>query len=157
MKICVGCKISKELNLFSKDKSKLDGYQTYCKACVHLYHQEYYTRPEVKIRHNKRTNKFYHEHKDRYRQYARKSELKSLYGLTTKVYNEMRIKQEYKCLICDSHETTLKYQLCVDHCHQTNQIRGLLCKSCNLMIGNAKDSFRILEKAAEYLKNKAPF
>ena len=33
MKICNKCKVEKELNQFSKDKSKKDGLMLYCKVC----------------------------------------------------------------------------------------------------------------------------
>jgi hypothetical protein len=41
--------------------------------------------------------------------------------------------------------------LCVDHCHDTNRVRGLLCNDCNLAIGRGKTP-EILEAAAEYLR-----
>lgn len=40
----------------------------------------------------------------------------------------------------------------VDHCHETNKIRGLLCGKCNTLLGNAADSIEILEASIEYLQ-----
>lgn len=152
MKVCIKCSQEKDEAAFSKNKKVLDGYQTYCKMCVHKYHVEYNQRPAVKARHNARTKKFYSENKTRYRMYARKSELKSLYNITPEVYDEMLSKQNDKCRICSRHKSEFTYKLCVDHHHTTNQVRGLLCKPCNLIIGNAKDSSQILSNAIRYLQ-----
>jgi len=43
-------------------------------------------------------------------------------------------------------------RLCVDHNHQTGEVRGLLCQKCNTGIGNMKDSIKILSQAILYLK-----
>jgi len=67
-------------------------------------------------------------------------------------------QQKGKCLICSQEETqrnchTNRIQaLAVDHCHTTGNVRGLLCRNCNLMIGNAKDSEKILRAGAKYIK-----
>lgn len=57
------------------------------------------------------------------------------------------------CCICDKTIEDNGQLLSVDHCHKTNKIRGLLCSSCNFMIGLSKDSPIILRKAADYLEN----
>lgn len=41
----------------------------------------------------------------------------------------------------------------VDHVHGTGEIRGLLCFSCNIMLGNSGDSPTKLLAAVDYLKN----
>ena len=56
--------------------------------------------------------------------------------------------QEGICLICKKDEATV-----VDHCHITDTVRGLLCHSCNLLLGQAKDNIEILRNAIEYLDN----
>lgn len=65
----------------------------------------------------------------------------------------MYIKQEKKCLICEK-EYALggRNGLYVDHCHQTNIVRGLLCPSCNMAIGILQESKQIFENAIVYLK-----
>lgn len=71
-----------------------------------------------------------------------------VYGLTQVEYGVMELEQDGKCKICKSKE-----KLFVDHCHETEKVRGLVCNTCNLMLGLAKDNPEILIKAAEYLKH----
>lgn len=62
-------------------------------------------------------------------------------------YNEMWLKQGGKCAICGKSEPVL----CVDHCHKTQYVRGLLCSNCNSGIGFLKDSPELVLKALKYL------
>lgn len=43
------------------------------------------------------------------------------------------------------------HSLAVDHNHLDGNIRGLLCRSCNQMLGLAKDNIKILASAQTYL------
>jgi hypothetical protein len=68
------------------------------------------------------------------------------------MYND----QEGKCAVCDieisidksdnGHQTA-----CVDHCHSTNKVRGLLCNHCNRALGLLKESKDILKNLINYL------
>ena len=44
--------------------------------------------------------------------------------------------------------------LVVDHCHNSEKVRGLLCESCNLAIGGFQDSPDRLRAAALYLERE---
>lgn len=72
-------------------------------------------------------------------------------------YNEMLKNQNGVCAICKKEETRKsrkKGDICrlmIDHCHASNIVRGLLCDSCNKMLGHAKDSIEILEEGIRYL------
>lgn len=61
--------------------------------------------------------------------------------------SEARVKQKGKCGICDRNNRPL----CLDHCHQHNHLRGLLCGPCNSGLGFFGDSPELLLKAALYL------
>lgn len=43
-------------------------------------------------------------------------------------------------------------QAVVDHCHTSGKLRGILCSTCNLTLGNVKDSPRLLRRMADYLE-----
>lgn len=75
-----------------------------------------------------------------------------MFGVTEDEYNELFTKQSGKCAICGKHQSDLNHTLCVDHCHETGKIRGLLCHDCNVGIGRLKDSLKNLRNAIKYLK-----
>lgn len=77
--------------------------------------------------------------------------LKNKYGLTLEQYNDLFNKQNGCCAICGVHQKELKLPLCVDHCHNTNNIRGLLCSKCNSGLGFFKDNVLFLKSAIKYL------
>ena len=83
--------------------------------------------------------------------------LKLRYKISLEDYEDMYHTQEGCCAICGKHNKDnfigkRQVSLAVDHCHNSNKIRELLCSNCNLVIGNALESIEVLEKAIEYLK-----
>jgi len=70
------------------------------------------------------------------------------YGLTFEQYNILVAKQKGLCAICG-----LAKQLCIDHNHETNHTRGLLCRGCNASIGQLGDTVERLRAALRYLQN----
>lgn len=70
-------------------------------------------------------------------------------GITIDDYNRMLNEQKHVCKICCN--PCNKGRLCIDHDHKTNQVRGLLCRRCNLVLGNVEDNPVILQDAASYL------
>lgn len=64
-------------------------------------------------------------------------------------YDDLFHSQSGLCAICRksvNHKTSH-----IDHDHESGKIRGLLCINCNHLLGQAKDSVLILERAIEYL------
>ena len=74
------------------------------------------------------------------------------HGLTPSQFRKLLIAQDYKCGICDKELTPTGRDTHIDHCHASDRIRGVLCFKCNTLLGNAKDSIRILRAAISYLK-----
>lgn len=83
--------------------------------------------------------------------------LRYRYGITLDDYERMLAAQGGGCAICarlpadagnPEHWTDV---LCVDHCHATGKVRGLLCNDCNLAIGRGK-SPETLERMASYVR-----
>jgi len=96
------------------------------------------------------------KHPEKAAEAKRKHNLKKNYGLTISEYDALFARQGYKCAICDRKPETRtrqgrKLRLAVDHCHETGQIRGLLCADCNRAIGQLGDSAERIEKALAYL------
>jgi hypothetical protein len=73
------------------------------------------------------------------------------YGLSPEQYFFLWEKQGGKCKICGKTLPDGEY-LHIDHDKQTGEVRGLLCRECNLGLGNFKDNPENLIKAAEYIK-----
>jgi hypothetical protein len=42
----------------------------------------------------------------------------------------------------------------VDHVHGSNRYRGLICSTCNVAIGMAKDNVELLKKIIAYLETR---
>jgi hypothetical protein len=75
-------------------------------------------------------------------------------GFTKELFNQLLLEQENKCPICgiELSKGLNQNAACADHCHITNQPRGILCKKCNLMLGHANDNIEVLESAIQYLR-----
>lgn len=74
------------------------------------------------------------------------------YGISAQQKIDLLNKQGNQCAICLSDDPKgINWH--VDHCHETKKIRGILCASCNLLLGKAKDNPKILRNAAKYVEN----
>ena len=71
------------------------------------------------------------------------------YGLTLGQLADMREAQRDRCAICGERK-----KLVVDHCHDSNKVRGLLCYGCNTGLGLFNDNRNgEIEASLEYLRN----
>jgi len=83
---------------------------------------------------------------------------KEMYGLTAEQYQQLLHQQNGKCAICNGcvNSSRIKHtELCIDHCHETGVVRGLLCSRCNLGIGNFGDRLDLIKSAVKYLEKHA--
>lgn len=90
--------------------------------------------------------------KESQKKYKAKDPLKhriAKYKLTTEQYTEMLLDQDNQCKVCLEHFVKTP---CVDHCHTTGRIRGLLCNLCNVGLGAFLDSPKRLKQATQYLR-----
>lgn len=71
------------------------------------------------------------------------------YGISLEAYMAQAEKQGGRCAIC---QQTPKDRLCVDHDHDTGEMRGLLCRHCNSGLGHFKDDPSLLRVALNYLE-----
>ena len=95
-----------------------------------------------------KSKEWYENNKDR----VRNNQLVKEFGITLDQYNSMLEKQNGVCALCFGGPDAKSKKLAVDHCHSTGKIRSLLCRGCNVGIGNLKDSPELLEKAAQYIR-----
>ena len=120
-KTCSLCCQKKSFSDFLKNIRYKDGYYKHCKKC-------------------------------HYEVYGRDAHYRRTYGVTQNEYNLMVAEQGNKCKVCEVEagdgRTT---RLVVDHCHKSNNFRGLICNNCNMALGNAKDNSETLRKLADYL------
>jgi len=124
MKTCKTCKISKSLEEFHKQPTSRDGRNTSCKVCQHIRVALDRKNPDKR---------------ELFRQYQRRSGMKSRYGITPEIYADLVKKQKNKCLICGNEPikggTHQNGILHIDHCHSSGKVRGLLCHLCNRGLG----------------------
>lgn len=61
-----------------------------------------------------------------------------------------------ECSMCGTKKQTgtgaESNQFCIDHDHETDVVRGLLCNTCNVGIGMLQHSSKILQSGINYLK-----
>jgi hypothetical protein len=88
--------------------------------------------------------KYYKENKRK----TKNDTLLRKYGISIEDYEQMVAVQGGLCAICG----TSAERLVVDHCHESGNIRSLLCNRCNLGIGLFEDNEDILILAAKYIK-----
>ena len=143
MKICNTCKQEKELSSFHKDRHTKSGLCRRCADCMSAYQKEWYAR--------KGGTEWLRQHRLDNPEMYFAAELKHHYKITVNVYNELLHAQDGRCAICQGPPNGGKKRLCIDHCHTSGKIRGLLCCRCNRGLGAFRDNTELLKKAAEYL------
>jgi len=84
------------------------------------------------------------------KEYRTDNTLRTLYNIGLSDYNVLLKEQKGKCKICGKEQQGDR-ALSVDHDHITGEIRGLLCRNCNSVIGFCKEDVIILERVIDYL------
>lgn len=75
------------------------------------------------------------------------------YGITKQQYDDMLAAQGGCCAICGRDNPGGKAKVwAVDHCHNSNRVRGLLCGPCNRGLGQFRDDVERLRAAVRYLE-----
>ncbi len=109
-----------------------------CSDCEHRYAVGKSKRCKICQRHNTRRIKH-------------SAHLKATYGIGIEEYDAMFRRQAGKCAICRG--GTSKNFLATDHNHKTGEVRGLLCATCNKVLGKFRDDPERFYRAAHYLKS----
>ena len=128
---CTKCGQAKPLEGFPKRKTGKNGRRKECQEC---FSSLYPKKPNS----------------------HRRGHLMRTFGLTLEAYDALLERQGYTCALCD-HKHGDGGSLCVDHNHQTNEVRGLLCRNCNRALGYFGDSPGRLAKALSYLNDRGHY
>ena len=175
MKQCCRCLIEKAVDDFGINRATSDGRQYACKICIRKAEMSWSKRsPEHKAKRTKlkvakdakrrqedpvfreyrleATRKYRGKFPERVKVQNRSSKL-AMYGLSDEAYNEMRAEQNGLCALCKKRDGGRR-GLFVDHDHETGEVRGLLCHSCNTGLGMLGDNVAGLEKAIAYLQGR---
>jgi hypothetical protein len=79
-----------------------------------------------------------------------------VYGLTGEKYWELYEFQGGVCAIC-KRAKGIRRRLAVDHDHKTGAVRGLLCGTCNKILGHLRDDPDLAAGIAAYLVESPMF
>src|SRR5262245_50008280 len=148
-------------DLRAKDNARQRAYYQANKQKYKDNNKAYYDAHREEIK--KRNSAYYRANKETISEQARASrlsrkhandpslwsgELRRRYGLSPAEYAALLAKQGGACAICRKRS---KGRLCVDHCHLTGTVRGLLCRKCNTALGYLNDDQASLVAALAYL------
>lgn len=137
VKECKKCKEVKPLTDFRKQRNT-------CYECEKEQNKAYHKEKASKV--SKRKKEYWADN----REVIKVAQRKRRYGISQEWYEDKLKQQDFRCAGCHTHQKDLEYSLCVDHCHTTEKPRGLLCKPCNLALGNADDNPDTLRRLAKY-------
>lgn len=141
LKLCRICLLEKHMDEFDKKGAYK---KSICKPCRSDYYKSYYKIGDNGDKQRARTRKNREELKssDPIEYHARR--YKTSREWLAYVYS----RSEGICEICKSapHDH-------IDHCHLSGDVRGLLCKSCNIGLGLFKDNTTYLSSAVLYLQS----
>lgn len=147
MRRCIECQQEKPLTseFWHKASNNSEGFHVRCKPCRTEQQRQYRAKNREKqtLKNRERAR----------RPDVRKRASASRYKTTVE---HIMSFYDGQCSICKANldwaTTIRKEQPCVDHCHQSGEIRGILCCSCNAGLGQFKDSPDMLSEAIKYLK-----
>lgn len=162
VKICVLCGAEKPLDAFGKRQGPSDGRSKKCKDCVNKLSREKY--PEKAEIHCKRQKQSRKDNPIAHRGY----DMKKRFGLDWGSFNVLFDAQGRKCAGCGATESGEKSgSWHIDHDHKCCPLpkrktcgkctRGILCRWCNMALGNAKEDVNRLLGLARYIQCYQPF
>lgn len=80
---------------------------------------------------------------------VREQRLRALYGVDAADIELRLVAQGMRCAICKNPKPD-----CVDHSHETGRVRGVLCRPCNVALGQFRDDPSLLLAAAHYVEEE---
>jgi hypothetical protein len=126
---------------YEKNKERL-------KSLRKSYYKTVMSDPEKRQEKRNRANKY----KKARPLWVRNAWLKTKFGITLEDKKKILADQNGACGICKKPLEMTGRDSNVDHCHNSGKVRGVLCRLCNVALGQFKDSIEILQSAIDYLK-----
>jgi len=128
-----------------------------CKVCgVEKDISDFYTgRRDCKDCKNAAARKIRIDEPERYAKYKKRHNeylKEKRYGISQDQFDKMLVDQNNMCKICGNEFKIIK-DAHIDHCHNRNIVRGILCNGCNIAIGQFYDNTDIMDNAIKYLQN----
>lgn len=142
-KKCTTCGVEKNLNEFFNSKIYKDGKSYRCKSCDNIARNAYRAK-----------------HRDKHLRWQRERNWKHCYGIGRPEFEAMWENQDGMCAICGVKMTNIEIDndpvnksntSCIDHCHSSGRVRGILCARCNKGLGMFDDDPVKITKAVDYL------
>lgn len=140
-KNCIECGEFKPLDEFPINKKGFLGRYSQCRTCWNTYVNNRNKRPDVKAK-----RKQFDSTEARLTS-MRNAFVKRKYGEDGLEIEKRRVNGDV-CDVCGK----MTEKMVIDHCHDTQKTRGLLCTNCNLALGYVKDDVDILKKLITYLE-----
>lgn len=153
-KICSNCKVDKLISNFYPTKKRYKyGVDSICKICISLKNKKNKMTKEQLEKNKEKSLAFRKKYPEKFKWSVKQSTYKKLgISITKEEYDLMLKNQNGKCVICNNPPLGFKKSLCLDHCHSTLKVRGLLCDNCNAGLGKFKDNIDLFKKAILYLE-----
>jgi hypothetical protein len=139
---CSTCKVYHPFENFSWDNARED-WQRVCRIKANAKQQA-----RGKVRESSR--QYYVDNRESMQVYHNSRK----YNLSPETYQQLHLDHPL-CAIC-GREPDSNRRFAIDHNHETGALRGLLCLTCNSLLGYARDDIVLLEKAIEYLRSGGP-
>lgn len=134
--LCPTCKINPRCPRLA------GGFESYCKACRRLLGKQWFSKQPEYLK------KYRRQWRRKNRERERAATYRRVFNLSTAAFESLRQAQRGLCAIC----LLPMKNPCVDHCHISGRVRGLLCMKCNSAIGLLDDNLDIVINAVRYLK-----
>ena len=166
-KRCAECGVSQPRDNFWKHTKSRDGLDCYCKTCSVIRHRKWAKKNPRRTR--KFARDYYRKNKEKCRAHAKKYyathpdkkrdlDLRTKYGISLVDKRNLYKEQNGRCANegCKKkiYMAGIKSVVAhLDHSHKKGgQVRGLLCRSCNLALGLLKDDLEIILGLIAYVR-----
>lgn len=136
-KMCSTCGVSKHTDMFGNSASSLDGLRSQCKDCERV-----------------QRDKYKEENSEWLSDYHKNWKLMDRYGISLEEWKVLFESQNHCCAICKTKTPGGKDQWHTDHNHDIGVVRGILCFTCNIVVGYVEKGWTITVPAiTQYLED----